>query len=62
MSAEHSELDNLLNVIRVWMKTESGPTMSKFSHPNLQVQVTIRGYKRLTLERTFPKVEKGGKR
>ena len=45
-------IDKLLHLIRTWMETESGPT-AKFSHPDLKVQVTIRGYKKLILERKF---------
>lgn len=56
-SAEPNELESLLNVIRAWMKTESGPVRMKFSHPNLHVSVTIMGYKKLILERKFAEVK-----
>ena len=47
------DLEPLMGVIRAWMISESGPTQMKFSHPKLQVQVTIRGYKKIILERQF---------
>lgn len=52
VNTDEKPIDKLLDVIRTWMESESGPT-TKFSHPELQVQVTIRGYKKLILERTF---------
>lgn len=47
------EVDKLLDVIKTWLETESGPSAAKFSIPALNVSVTFRGYKKLTLERTF---------
>lgn len=51
--ADEKELANLLNFIKTWMVTESGPTRMKFSHPALQLSVTIIGYKKIILERNF---------
>lgn len=50
-----TRIDKLLAVIKAWIETESGPTLMKFHDPELQVQVSIRGYKKITLERTFGK-------
>lgn len=47
------KVSDLLDVIRTWIVTESGPQMAAFSHPELKVKVTIRGYKKIILERTF---------
>lgn len=54
MTKETKHLDNLLNLIKTWIETESGPTHATLSNPDLQVLVSIRGYKKLILERTFP--------
>lgn len=43
----------LLSIIKTWIETESGPSYAKFSIPNLQLKVTIMGYKKITLERDF---------
>src|SRR4051812_12638960 len=45
-------LNNLLEMIKTWVETESGPKM-KVSLPDLKAQVTIKGYKKIILERTF---------
>ena len=50
--AKTEPLDALLNVIRTWIETESGPHV-KFSDPCLKLQVTIKGYKKIILERKF---------
>jgi hypothetical protein len=46
-------ISHLLDVIRTWIVTELGLQMAAFSHPELKVKVTIRGYKKIILERTF---------
>jgi hypothetical protein len=50
-----TETESILNVIKTWIETESGPTAMKFSIPDLNLQVTIKGYKKIILERTFSK-------
>ena len=55
MKTKTEQMDSLLNVIRVWIETESGPTCSTFTLPDLSVTIAIRGYKRITLTRSFPK-------
>ena len=49
-------MDHLLAVIRTWIETESGPTFMTFSHPELKLQVKLRGYKKIILERKFDDV------
>jgi hypothetical protein len=51
--ASKAQMDNLLDVIKTWLETESGPSLMKFSDPVLKVQVTIHGYKKIILERKF---------
>ena len=51
--AKPQPIDELLSLIRTWIETESGPTKATFSIPDLKVQIAIRGYKKLTLERKF---------
>lgn len=46
-------MDNLLGMIRTWIETASGPTHMTISNPELQVRVSIRGYKKIILERTL---------
>lgn len=55
------KLQHLLDTIRVWIETESGPMQMKFSIPDLQVSVSFHGYRKIILERTFPKVTKSKK-
>lgn len=45
--------ENLLKIIRTWIKTESGPQMATFSIPELKVRVSLRGWKKIILERTL---------
>ena len=49
------ELHALLDLIRTWVETESGPTMMTISNQKLNVRISIRGYKKIILERTFGK-------
>jgi hypothetical protein len=53
MSAKDNKLKSLMNLIKTWIETESGPTMMKVSIPDLKVAITIRGFKKIILERTF---------
>ena len=46
------EINALLNLIKTWIETESGPTHATFSIPNLQVRIKLRGWKKIILERT----------
>ena len=47
------KMESLLNLIKVWIETESGPVMTKLSMPDLKVSITVRGFKKIILERTF---------
>jgi hypothetical protein len=46
----------VLDLIKMWLETESGPTAAKFSIADLHLTISIKGYKKLILERTFPQV------
>ena len=50
---QQKALDDLANVIKTWIVTASGPTRMKFSHKDLELSVTIMGYKKIILERKF---------
>jgi hypothetical protein len=52
-TSEEEKIEKIMEVIRVWIKTESGPTRAVFSVPDLKVKITIKGYKKIILERTF---------
>jgi hypothetical protein len=52
-SHDKQTLEKLLDVIRVWIETESGPTYARFNIPSLKLTVTHKGYKKIVLERTF---------
>ena len=49
MNDKQKALESLLNVVRVWIETGTGPAMMKIGLPALDVQVTFKG-KRLTIE------------
>jgi hypothetical protein len=45
-------MDSLFRIIKTWIETESGPT-TKFSNQDLQLSVSIKGYKKIILERKW---------
>ena len=51
--AHDKQMAALLNSIKIWIETESGPIHCDFSCPDLQLLVKIRGYKKIVLERSF---------
>ena len=51
-------MPTLLDMISVWLVTESGPTRMKISIPELKVRVSFHGSRKIILERTFPKAPK----
>jgi hypothetical protein len=52
------DVARVLGLIRTWIETESGPSHVRLSIPNLQLQITIRGYKKIILERKFREVSR----
>ncbi|PWT73851.1 MAG: hypothetical protein C5B59_12365 [Bacteroidetes bacterium] len=46
-------LRSLFDLIRAWIFSESGPTQMSVFIPALKLHITIRGYKKIILERDF---------
>jgi hypothetical protein len=56
-------LQQILNIIKTWIESESGPTLCEFHDPELSLKVKMLGWKKIILERKFgesPKSEGKG--
>ena len=55
MTQKAEQVQKVMNLVKTWIETESGPTHCGMSIPDLHLSIKIRGYKKIILERTFPK-------
>ena len=50
------KLESLAAIIKAWIKTESGPSMTIW-RKDLALKVTFKGWKKIILERDFKRAE-----